>query len=338
MKPQSYDLIGDIHGQYDKLEALLRHLDYTPTGDTWKHSEGRKVIFLGDYIDRGPKIRQVLQTVRGMVDAGDALAIMGNHEYNAVCYDTPDGNGSSLCERNERHTRTHQATLTQFNGLDDEWSQWLDWMKQLPMFLDLGGLRAVHACWDANGIEQLKGKSLADDEFLRTSATKVTPEHRAIETVLKGPELDLPEGSYFQDKEAVARRTIRVRWWDLPETSRVSALALPVPFDVPGDADPQKLRDVPNYGADEPPVFFGHYWLPDKAPRAPLAKNVICLDFSAGLGGTLVAYRWDGESVATANNFKASPLDQKCLFGAESRNARIDISGIQQRSILSSGP
>jgi hypothetical protein len=57
--------------------------------------------------------------------------------------------------------------------------------------------------------------------------------------------------------------------------------------------DPDLLRAIPDYRPDAPPVFFGHYWLPATAPKAPLAPNIACLDFSAGLEGPMVAYRWD---------------------------------------------
>jgi len=67
--------------------------------------------------------------------------------------------------------------------------------------------------------------------------------------------------------------------------------------------DPKILRTIPNYGPDEPLVFFGHYWLPADAPKAPLAPNIACLDFSAGLEGPLVAYRWNGESHLQHSNF-----------------------------------
>ena len=310
MKPQSYDLIGDIHGQYDKLEALLYHLDYTPMGATWKHSEGRKVIFLGDYIDRGPKIRQVLRTVRGMVDAGDALAIMGNHEYNAVCFATPDGSGSHLKERSERNLGTHRASLDQFIGLEAEWGEWLEWMKTLPFALDLGNLRCVHACWDAKRLKLLKGKSLTDEAFLRLSATKNTPEHRAIENVLKGPEVPATEGNMFRDKEGTYRSTVRARWWNIREGLTIGDITMP-----PGSLNDSfpvedwQLRRLPNYGPEEPPVFFGHYWIPADAPRAPLANNVVCLDFSAGLAGPLVAYRWDGDQALCSTKIVSPPRD-----------------------------
>lgn len=301
---QPYDLIGDIHGQHAKLLALLNHLGYLPYGESFRHPERRKVIFLGDYIDRGPQIREVLHLVRCMVESGDALAIMGNHEYNAVLFAEPDGKGGFLKEHSPRNVRTHQASLAQFADLMDEWAFWLEWMKHLPMFLDLGALRAVHACWDVKRIPRLIGQSLADPAFLRASCRPMSPEHRAVENILKGPEMRMPEGCMFQDKEGIQRDSIRVRWWDLPVEARVSHLALPEPFDVPGDALPHEIRRIPCYGPDDPPVFFGHYWLPPDHPRKPLASNLACIDFSAARGAhPLVGYRWQGESRINPDHF-----------------------------------
>jgi hypothetical protein len=59
---QKYDIIGDIHGHADPLQALLERLGYREVEGTYAHPD-RKVIFLGDYIDRGPEIRKVLQIV-----------------------------------------------------------------------------------------------------------------------------------------------------------------------------------------------------------------------------------------------------------------------------------
>ena len=304
MKHERYDLIGDIHGQYGKLEALLRKMGYAPTGDTWKHAGGRKVIFLGDFVDRGPQVREVLRTVRGMVEAGDALAIMGNHEYNAVCYHTPDGNGGHLRERSDRNTRTHQATLQQFEGRETEWAGWIAWMSTLPFALDLGALRCVHACWDAGHLETLRGMSLADSAFLHRSAARHTAEYAAIETVLKGPELQLPDGAVFSDKEGREHSRIRVKWWGRQAAGSFGEAAMPVPMvellHIPLADDACRLA---NYPADAPPVFFGHYWMPADAPKEPLAGNVACLDFGAGLTGPLVGYRWDGEAEVQAAKY-----------------------------------
>ncbi len=83
-----YDLIGDIHGYASALKCLLRKLGYQEREGTWQHVE-RKVIFLGDFVDRGPEQVETVQIARRMVEAGHALAVMGNHEFNAVAWATP---------------------------------------------------------------------------------------------------------------------------------------------------------------------------------------------------------------------------------------------------------
>ena len=61
------DLIGDIHCHADQLEALLQKLGYTKHNGAYAHPE-HTVLFVGDYIDRGPKIRETLEIVKAMVD------------------------------------------------------------------------------------------------------------------------------------------------------------------------------------------------------------------------------------------------------------------------------
>lgn len=310
MKQQAYDLIGDIHGQHGKLISLLHTLGYLPHEGRFLHPQGRKVIFLGDYIDRGPDVRGVLHTVSGMVQAGDALALMGNHEYNAIAWSTPDGQGGWLREHREDRDRGHRATLEQFIDHEAEWEEWKAWMKQLPMFLDLGQLRAVHACWDAKRIAQLAGQRLTDHAFLVASSTRHTPEYRAIQHVLKGPELALPAGTLFHDKEGTLHTKVRIRWWDLPEKAPASRVAMPEPYESEDDTMLHRLKNLPNYGPDGPPVFIGHYWLPPHRERAPLAPNIACLDYSAAFGdNALTAYRWDGEQVLSAEKFVSAPID-----------------------------
>jgi predicted MPP superfamily phosphohydrolase len=92
-----YDFIGDIHGYADKLIQLLEKLGYTCKNGSYGHPS-RKVLFVGDYIDRGPKIRETLMIVRQMVESRNAIALMGNHEYNALCfhYEEPEGGHLSM--------------------------------------------------------------------------------------------------------------------------------------------------------------------------------------------------------------------------------------------------
>ena len=94
-----YDIIGDIHGHARTLEALLETLGYSLVDGAYRHPT-RKVVFLGDFIDRGPSQRGVIRIVRPMIDGGHALAVMGNHEFNAIAYATPRAGGGFFREHN----------------------------------------------------------------------------------------------------------------------------------------------------------------------------------------------------------------------------------------------
>ncbi len=88
-----FDIIGDVHGCYDELVALLERLGYrleardapdAGHGLSVIHPQGRKVVFLGDLVDRGPGIVQVLKLVMAMVEEGVALCVAGNHDAKLV--------------------------------------------------------------------------------------------------------------------------------------------------------------------------------------------------------------------------------------------------------------
>ena len=87
---------------------------------------------------------------------------------------------------------------------------------------------------------------------------------------------------------------------------------MPEPISEPvGNLNAEMLRNLPNYGGDEPPVFFGHYWLPTHWERAPLAPNIASLDFSAAFGNNpLTAYRWNGERELIPRNFATASAGQ----------------------------
>ena len=76
-----FDIIGDVHGCCDELEALLQQLGYVRNDSgSWAHPEGRKPVFVGDLVDRGPRIVDTLKTVMAMSQAGTALCVPGNHD------------------------------------------------------------------------------------------------------------------------------------------------------------------------------------------------------------------------------------------------------------------
>jgi len=298
-------LIGDIHGYADDLTKLLKRLGYRKKDGCYRHP-GRKVIFLGDFIDRGPRILETLEIARTMVDAGKALAVMGNHEYNAICYHTSDGAGWHLREHNPKNNHQHAATLEAFRGKDDLWLEYLTWFKSLPLFLELPGLRVVHACWDDSQIKVLNGQNRLTDELLFKSAMRETKEFHALDVLLKGKEILLPQGCFFDDKEGFTRPKIRVRWWMDGANRTYRDVVFPDSDTVPRLPIPSEVAvSLKEYSLNAPPVFMGHYWLPP-APPELVASNIACLDYSVAKGGFLTAYRWDGERTLNPAQFVTS--------------------------------
>lgn len=74
------------------------------------------MILIGDYIDRGPENPQVIEIVRSMVDSGDAIALCGNHEHNAICFNMMMQNGY-LREYSIKNIKQHSETLMQYHEL-----------------------------------------------------------------------------------------------------------------------------------------------------------------------------------------------------------------------------
>ena len=139
-----YDIIGDIHGHARELKALLIDLGYSRFGQSYRHPD-RRVVFVGDFVDRGPAIGEVIEIVRAMIDAGDALAVMGNHEYNAIAFHTPRPGKQSEWFRphSDKNLKQHQATLDQLSS--SELADAIAWFKTLPVAIEIGGIRVAHA-------------------------------------------------------------------------------------------------------------------------------------------------------------------------------------------------
>lgn len=301
-----YDLIGDIHGHADELIELLELLGYEKHQGSYRHRE-RQVIFLGDLIDRGPKIWQVLKTVRSMVEGGHALAIMGNHEFNALAFHTADreSSGEHLRRRTAKNQKQHQATLNQLEQA--ELDSYLEWFRSLPLWLELDGLRAVHACWDepslrsvAEGRQHHGGIST---EFLHAASRPGKPLFTPVEIILKGKEGKLPKGITYSDKEGHVRTEFRTRWYLPADGHSYRTYALQsAELDCDLALDESIVAAATPYPSAAKPVFVGHYWL--SAPRpSVLAGNVACLDYSVAKGGWLCAYRWDGEQQLSNEKF-----------------------------------
>ncbi|TGD41447.1 metallophosphoesterase [Pseudotabrizicola sediminis] len=292
---RTYDIIPDIHGQAIKLEVALAALGWRRWALSWAHPDpDRMIVFLGDFIDRGPDSRSVLKTVRELVDSGKAKAIMGNHELNALHYHTLDPyDGHPLRSRGRKNTQQHQAFLAQFPLDDPQTRSALEWMHSLPMFLEEDGFRAVHACWDDASIGRLKDlteNGVLSEQQLILAAGRGNPDEMftLAERIAKGPEHPLPDGYSFTDSDGTERHRVRLKWWYATARNwRDIAVSVPFIDDLP-DTDLPQTVTARTYPTDAPPVFFGHFWLRD----TPLlqAQNALCLDYSAGKDGPLVSY------------------------------------------------
>ena len=148
-----FDLIGDVHGCFDELVALLKQLGYQPpeSGAAWRPPPGRKAVFVGDLVDRGPKVPDVLRLVMDMVEAGTALCVMGNHDNKLL---------RALRGNDVKISHGLEASLTQLEPEPEEFKQrvrgFLDRLLS-HYVLDGGRLVVAHA-----GLpEHLQGRASA---------------------------------------------------------------------------------------------------------------------------------------------------------------------------------
>jgi hypothetical protein len=82
------DIIGDIHGMHTRLVAMLDALGYRRAAGRWAHAESRRIVFAGDYVDRGARVAEVVELVRELCEHRVALALAGNHDTNAIAFAT----------------------------------------------------------------------------------------------------------------------------------------------------------------------------------------------------------------------------------------------------------
>ena len=310
---RGYDLIGDVHGCAQSLERLLCLLGYKKSGGVYRHPE-RQVIFLGDIVDRGPRVREALHIVRDMVEQGSAKMILGNHELNAITFSTPSSvAGEYLRAHTPANIRQIAETLEQFANYPQEWQSFLRWFVELPLFLEIQHpqthqvFRAVHACWDQRLITQHRatyGDGHIDWQFITRSVQKGSLEAVTKQRLTGGVDLPLPDGESMVSADGYVRRAFRTKFWG--HTAKTYGQLLFQPDPIPehvakAEISPEHREQMVRYDSSQPPLFIGHYWL--KGQPRPLASNLACLDYSAVKYGRLVAYRMDGEAQLQPEKF-----------------------------------
>jgi hypothetical protein len=301
----NYDIIGDVHGCATELKALLGRLGYVEdAAGVYRHPE-RIAVFVGDLIDRGDEQLEVLQVVKAMSDAGSAKVAMGNHEFNAICWATADPEtGKPLRDHSDNKRRQHKDFLTL---TDEDRAYYVEWFKTLPLWLDLGDIRVIHACWHEASMKVVRditgSDRLSTVEHFAEANTPGTELNDAIEVLLKGPEISLVKYGmvpYWDFESKKPRTDARIRWWDhdaatLPAMAELRAVKLenrdPYPDFEPRPVDAEHRDYVYK---DKIPLFYGHYWREWEFKQDEWTTYTACVDFSGG-SGTMVAYRWSGE-------------------------------------------
>lgn len=294
-------------------------MSYQYHNGNWRHPE-RQAIFLGDFIDRGPKQVESVMIARRMVENGAAIAVLGNHELNAIAWFLPDSDRPGDFLRTHRgakgtkNSRQHEAFIAEVASDKDLHCEIIDWFLTLPLWLELPGLRVIHACWHATYIEYLKPILLPDARLSRELMPSVVLESaresekgfpepspfKATEALTKGIEVQLPSGFGFDDKDGHPRTQVRVRWWDAEATDirRAAFVEDGMRATLPDSPVPPHVSL--GYAGDKP-VFFGHYWLTGNPGL--LSPKVACLDYSVAKAGVLCAYRWSGETTLDPTHF-----------------------------------
>lgn len=301
----------------DELVRLLRYLGYDDIGGHFRHPT-RQALFVGDLVDRGPQQVLAVQTVKGMVDGGSAKMVLGNHEIQVIELFTPHRlpDRGHLMERTERHCDLHREFLDEVVEDSALHAELIDWFMTVPMWLDLGDLRVVHACWDETSMANLGGESAFTGDILHAQAEHGSVASVAVRNLIRGPAIEVDPPWHYKGGDPIP--TARFSWWmDHDATVRElismspyatahadeNCLGINGPPWEPADPTARVAEPpVDAYPADAPPLFFGHYWRSGLPERVDLA-NAACVDFSACRGGPLVAYRWSGERQLDPANF-----------------------------------
>ncbi|MFW5878041.1 MAG: metallophosphoesterase [bacterium] len=302
-----YDIIGDVHGKADALKDLLLKMGYRKSAGYYSHPE-RKAIFTGDIINRGKKVRQSLKIVKRMVDNKSAYAVMGNHEYNLICYHTRSLLGRGYLKKHNQANRTlFYQTTRAFIDHPGEWEEYLDWMKQLPLFLEFEHFRVVHACWDKRIIKFVKRNlpgNRMTEVFLQNSARDNTIENDVIKILLTGVEIPVDKLTTVINSNGSPVDNMRIKWWLQPENLRLGEVAFGEYKIKPNRLikKGEKEKFIP-YSRSKRPVFIGHYCLREEPGLQ--SDNVCCVDYCCYRNGKLASYRMQGESRLVRENIVA---------------------------------
>lgn len=331
--PGPLDLIGDVHGEIEALERLLVRLGVE--GNT--HTQQRRLVFVGDLVDRGPDSPAVVRRVRGLVEAGVAQVVVGNHEVNLLSGAEKEGNGWWFGQDDAAHVETpsgEQRFPFPSVSIDPaERASMEAWLATLPVALEREDLRVVHACWHGASVDALRNRDgslgaamLEYDgrvhDALRARGVLATAKAEEAEFAM----LKVKSCRPTRELPAVAEMT-EAEQNDNPLRRLTSGEEVAIPlgeYEMIGGRYrvTKRARWWERY-ADEAAVVVGHFWrstsdavnahspvwagVPAYAALGP-RRNVFCIDYSVG---RTYRQRW-----LEAKQVMAKPDDGPCRLAA----------------------
>jgi len=329
------DIVGDLHGEITALHSLLARLGYQPDGC---HPGGRRLVFVGDLVDRGEDSPAVVDFVMKLTAKGLAQCVLGNHELNLLRDSRKEGNGWFYPDN---HDQAKGHFIANPKADTATRAAMLDWFAQLPLALEREDLRVVHACWDRPSIERLRDET------------------RPVMDLYNDWEAQVDEGIRRDGLDALKRIESDAWRSDLRDQGKVVPL-LPATAEVdvrnqsmnPVEAltsGIEKVTSTPFWGGGQwrmternawwntyneaQAVVFGHYWRWAGDERDATARsrgpnlfdgtgpwdwlgpqsNTMCVDYCAGLRwreraqdisqhtGVVAAIRWPEKQVVSSD-------------------------------------
>ena len=270
----SIDVVGDVHGEIEALRTLLTRLGYGPDGS---HSEGRRLVFVGDLTDRGPDSPAVVRLVKQFVESGRAQCVLGNHDLNLLLCNLAEQHDGSKPAFGKRRKHDNHWFFGEESSLDDteptpavladeQIRHWVvDFLRSLPLVLERGDVRVVHACWDDSMVEIARRSS--------DTVTLYTHYHKRIEA-------DLREQTKL---DSTARRLVHQNGNPVKVLTSGKESRTDTPFEAGGETRcEQRVKWWESYKYPQLCVF-GHY--SNGREQTSTSSRAICVDFA-------VASRW----------------------------------------------
>jgi hypothetical protein len=310
LPPGPLDIVGDIHGELEALETLLERLGYRDG----EHPDGRRLVFVGDLVDRGPDSVGVLERVIPWVEAGLASCILGNHELNLLLGERKAGNGWWFGEEERWTSHGRSGSYDSRLATEAVRERALAFFGSLPLVLEREDLRVVHAAWSPAAAEALSALDSAAElkTFHDTCGARLTIEAAGDDTYQQ--ERAAFPSLLTTDLTARPPRLPRHGYWTQTRQERLAHKLLTSgseralrddeePFEAGGKwRMATRHRWWDSYEGSKP-VVVGHYWRTWDHNNPPAGRqnradfgrsdhrkkwmgsreNVYCVDFSAGI-------------------------------------------------------